>query len=269
MLPTAALYSPGPKAETRSMAPSGRLAELAHHSPRQNHLLEALPREEYERLLPDLESVPLPVGRTIYSAGSRREYLYFIAAGVVSRLNVTENGASTGLVLTGREGVVGISSFLGGGSMPGSAVAVCAGHAYRLRASLPHGGPDRGGQLWVLLLRYTNSLIAQMLLAAVCNRHHSVRQQLSRVILSCVDRLGSSKLPITHQQIADMLGVQRPGVTMAAIKLQEAGLIQRQRGHIVVLDRPRLEAEACECYAVAKRECDRVLPERGNPKPLP
>lgn len=265
---TAGRYAPRPKAETRSVAPSGRLAQFARHSPRQNRLLGALPPEEYERLLPYLEPVPLPVGRTIHSAGSQQEYLYFITAGLVSRSYVTEQGASVGFALTGSEGVIGLSSFLGGGRTVGSAVAVCAGHAYRARGSLLHSGPDCGGHLLQFLLRYTQALITQMLLAAACNRHHSLRQQMCRAILSSVDRLHSNDLSITHQMIADILGVRRPGVTKTAIELQKAGLIQYRRGHIVVLERPRLEAEACECYAVARRAYDRALPERGNPKPL-
>jgi len=231
------------------------------HTPRQNHLLAALPAGDYERLLPDLEPVPLPLSCTVYGVDDREKYLYFLTSGLVSRFYVTENGASAELAVTGSEGVIGVASFLGGESTPSQAVVLSAGYAYRMRVNplkneLAHGGP-----LLPVLLRYTQALIAQTGQMAVCNRHHSLEQRLCRWILSCLDRLPSNELKMTQEMIANMLGVRREGVTEAAGKLQNAGLIDHSRGRILVLDRPRLEAQACECYAVVKREYDRLLPE--------
>ena len=250
-----------PYPDTRFEISGRKRAVSPQHTPRQNHLLAALQAEDYERLLPDLEPVPLPLNCTVYGADDREKYLYFLTAGLVSRFYVTENGASAELAITGNEGVIGIASFLGGESTPSQAVVLSAGYAYRLRVNplkteLAHGGP-----LLPVLLRYTQALIVQTGQMAVCNRHHSLEQRLCRWILSCVDRLPSNELKMTQELVADMLGVRREGVTAAAGKLHTAGLIHHSRGRISVLDRPRLEAQACECYAVVKREYDRLLPE--------
>jgi CRP-like cAMP-binding protein len=215
--------------------------------------------EDYERLLPDLEPVPLPLGWTIHGACDQDKYLYFLTAGIVSKLYVMGNGASAGFAVTGREGVIGIASFLGGESTPGQALALSAGYAYRLRADLLKNEFEHDGLLPHLLLRYVQALMTQTGQIAVCNRHHSLDQQLCRWILSCLDRLPSNELTMTQGLIADMLGVRREGVTEAAGKLQEAGLIYYSRGHITVLDRHQLEAQVCECYAVVKREYARLL----------
>jgi CRP-like cAMP-binding protein len=218
-----------------------------------------IPLKDYERLLPDLDPVALPPGWTVHRAGSREEYLYFLTAGIVSRCYVTQNGASVESAVTGSEGVIGVASFLGGQSTPSQAVVLSAGYAYRLHADLLKQEFARGGPLPHLLLRYTQALITQIAQTAVCNRHHSVEQQLCRWILSILDRLPSNELTMTHELIANMLGVRREGVTEAAGRLQQAGLIHYSRGHIAVLDRTQLEAQACECYAVVKREYDRLL----------
>jgi CRP-like cAMP-binding protein len=231
----------------------------AQHTPRQNRLLAALPWEDYERRLPDLDLVPLPLGWTIHGAGDQEKYLHFLTAGIVSRFYVTENGASAEFALTGSEGVIGVASFLGGESTPSQAVVVSAGFAYRLKADLLKNEFEHNGPLPHLLLRYTQALIAQAGQIAVCNRHHSLKQRLCRWILSCLDRLPSNELTMTHDLIAAMLGVRREGVTEIAGKLQKAGLIHTSRGHIAVLDRAQMEAQACECYAVVKREYDRLL----------
>jgi CRP-like cAMP-binding protein len=252
-------HSFAPCAETHFVFRDRNRAVSVLHTPRQNHLLAALPPADYERLLPNLEPVPLPLGWTVHGAGDRRNYLYFITAGIVSRFYVTENGASAELAVTGNEGVIGVASFLGGESTPSQAVVVSAGYAYRLRADLLKDEIEHDGPLPRLLLRYIQALIAQTGQIAVCNRHHSLKQQLCRWILSCLDRLPLNELAMTHELIARMLGVRREGVTEAAGKLQKAGLIHTSRGHIAVLDRPRLEAQACECYTVVKREYDRLL----------
>jgi len=251
-------YRPSP--ETRLAFKDRKRAKFAPYAPRQNHLLAALPVEDYERLLPDLEPVPLPLGWTVHSAGDREKYLYFLTAGVVSRFYVTQNGESAEFAVTGREGMIGVASFLGGQSSPSQAVVLSAGYAYRLRADLLKNEFEHNGPLSQLLLRYTHALIAQTGQIAVCNRYHSIEQQLCRWILSSLDRLSSNVLRMTQEMIAEMLGVRREGVTEAAGKLQKAGLIHYGRGHIVVLDRSRLEAQACECYTVVKRQYDRLLP---------
>jgi len=236
-------------------------AEFAGHTPRQNHLLAALPADDYERLLPELERVPLTLGWTIYGAGDRERHLYFLATGIVSQFYVTQDGASAEIALTGSEGVIGIASFLGGGSTSSQAVVLSTGCAYRLPANLLVDEFEQDGQLLQLLLRYVHALIAQTGQNAVCNRHHSLEQRLCRCILSCLDRSPSNELTMTHELIARTLGVRREGVTEAAGRLQQAGLIRYSRGRIAVLDRPRLEAQACECYAVVKREYDRLRPK--------
>ena len=251
------LFQPYP--EKRFASRDRKRALFAQHTPRQNQLLAALPPEDYARLLPALQPVPLPVGWTVHNAGDREKYLYFLTAGIVSRFYVMEDGASAHFALTGSEGVIGVASFLSGESTPSQAVVLSAGHAYRLGAHLLKNEFEHDGLLPQLLLRYIQALIAQTGQVAVCNRHHSLEQQLCRWILSSLDRLPSNELTMTQDLISDMLGVRRESVTDAAGKLQKAGLIRYSRGHIVVLDRPRLEAQVCECYAVVKREYDRLL----------
>lgn len=236
-------------------------------APGDNLLLAALPAADYERLLPDLEPVALPLDSTVYGVGEREKHLYFLTAGLVSRVYVTENGASAEFALTGREGVIGIASFLGGDSTPSRAMVLSAGHAYRLRAEVLHVQFQQGSALAHRLLRYVHALISQTGQNAVCNRHHSLEQHLCRWILSCLDRLESEELVMTHEAIAHMLGVRREGVTEAAGRLQRAGLIHCSRGHIVALDRAGLEARVCECYAVVKGEYDRLLPESQRSGP--
>jgi CRP-like cAMP-binding protein len=232
------------------------------HTPRQNHLLAALPPADYERLLPNLELVPLPLGWAVYEAGGHLGYVYFPTTSIVSLLYVLENGASAEIAVTGNDGLVGIALFMGGESTPSRAVVQSAGHSYRLKAATLKSEFRQGGQLQYLALRYTQALITQMAQTAVCNRHHSVEQQLCRWLLLSLDRLPSNELVMTQELIANMLGVRREGVTEAAGKLQEDGLIQYSRGRITVLDRPKLEARVCECYAVVKRETERLLPNK-------
>ena len=235
----------------------------ASHNPKQNQLLAALPEADYQRLLARLEFVKLPLGLVVFESGSKLRHLYFPASGIVSLLYAMENGASTEIAVIGNEGVVGIALFMGGESTPSRAVVQSAGHAYRLKATALKTEFERGGPLQHLLLRYTQALSAQMTQTAVCNRHHAVDQQLCRWLLLSLDRLPSNELAMTQELIANMLGVRREGVTEAAGKLQEAGLIRYRRGHITVLNRPKLEARVCECYAVVKKEMDRLLPDKA------
>jgi CRP-like cAMP-binding protein len=234
----------------------------AFHDPRHNQLLAALPEADYERLHAHLEFVKLPLGLVVFESGSKLRHLFFPASGIVSLLYAMENGASTEIAVIGNEGVVGIALFMGGESTPSRAVVQSAGHGYRLRATVLKSEFERGGPLQQLLLRYTQALIAQMTQTAVCNRHHALDQQLCRWLLLSLDRLPTNELAMTQELIANMLGVRREGVTEAAGKLQEAGLIRYRRGHITVLDRPKLEKRVCECYAVVKKEMDRLLPNR-------
>jgi CRP-like cAMP-binding protein len=236
---------------------------LAQHTPKQSHLLNALPGAVYDRLLPDLELVPLQLGLSVYESGKEQEYVYFPSASIVSLLYVMEDGSSAEIAVVGNEGVVGIALFMGGETTPSRAVVQSAGYAYRLKASLLKKEFERGGPLQYLLLRYTQALITQMAQTAVCNRHHSVEQQLCRWLLLSLDRLPSNELTMTQELIANMLGVRREGVTEAAGNLQAAGLIQYSRGKITVLDRPKLEELVCECYAVVKRETDRLLSRKS------
>ncbi|WGS88222.1 Crp/Fnr family transcriptional regulator [Methylomonas sp. UP202] len=228
--------------------------------PQQNHLLNALPPEEYERLLPHLELVDTPLGQVIYESGGELRYVYFPTNCIISLLYVMENGASAEIAVVGNDGMVGVAMFMGGGSMPNRAVVQSAGCAYRLRGTLLMQEFNRYDAMLHLLLRYTQALITQMAQTAVCNRHHSVDQQLCRWLLLSLDRLPSNELTMTQELIANMLGVRREGVTEAAGKLQQAGLIQYSRGRITVLDRPGLEERVCECYRVVKTESDRLLP---------
>jgi CRP-like cAMP-binding protein len=230
------------------------------HSPKQNHLLAALPEVDYARLLPDLELIAMPLGWAVYESGGHLSYLYFPTTSLVSLLYVMENGASAEIAITGNEGLVGISLFMGGESTPSRAVVQSAGNGYRLRAGILKREFALGGNLQFLALRYTQALITQMAQTVVCNRHHALDQQLCRWLLLSLDRLPGDELTMTQELIANMLGVRREGVTEAAGKLQRAGLIHYSRGHIKVLDRPGLEKRVCECYAVVKKEIDRLLP---------
>jgi CRP-like cAMP-binding protein len=231
------------------------------HDPRQNHLLAALPAEEYARLTPHLERVPMPLGKVLYESGNELRHVYFPTTAIVSLLYVMNDGASAEIAVVGNEGIIGVALFMGGETMPNRAVVQSAGQAYRLKGQLLKQEFNRSGELQHLLLRYTQALLTQMAQTAVCNRHHSLDQQLCRWLLLSLDRLPSDELVMTQELIANMLGVRREGVTEAAGNLQKAGLIKYQRGHITVLDRAGLEARACECYAVVKKEFDRLLPE--------
>ena len=229
-------------------------------TPKQNHLLEALPAKDYARLLPDLELVPMPLGWAVYESGGHLNYLYFPTTSIVSLLYVTENGASAEIAITGNEGLIGVSLFMGGESTPSRAVVQSAGNGYRLGASVVKREFALGGNVQHLALRYTQALITQMAQTAVCNRHHALDQQLCRWLLLSLDRLQGNELRMTQELIANMLGVRREGVTEAAGKLQAAGMIHYSRGKITVLDRPKLEQRVCECYGVVKKEFDRLLP---------
>jgi CRP-like cAMP-binding protein len=235
-------------------------ATAVRHSPRQNHLLNALPAADYQRIAARLELVPLKLADVLYEPGVPLRYVYFPTTAIVSLLYVMEDGASAEIAIVGNEGILGIALFMGGETTPSRAVVQSAGHGYRLKAQFLKDEFGRFGPFLRLLLRYTQALITQMAQTAVCNRHHSVDQQLCRWLLLSLDRLASSELSMTQELIANMLGVRREGVTEAAGKLQLAGLIHYRRGKIVVLDRPRLEARSCECYQVVKTEFDRLLP---------
>ena len=229
--------------------------------PRQNHLLRVLPEAEWLRWQPQLEEVDLPLGKVLYESGAPMAYVYFPTSAIVSLLYVLENGASAEIAVVGFEGVVGVSIFMGGGTTPSRAVVQSAGKGYRLRADAVKAEFDRAGPVMHLMLRYTLALITQMSQTAVCNRHHSLDKQLCRWLLLSLDRLQGNELVMTQELIANMLGVRREGVTEAAAGLQRAGLIRYSRGRITVLDRPGLEKRTCECYAVVKRESDRLLPQ--------
>ena len=230
------------------------------HTPKQNHLLDALPAQDYARLLPDLEPITMQLGWALYESGGHMNYVYFPTTSIVSLLNVMENGASAEIAITGNEGLIGISLFMGGESTPSRAVVQSDGNGYRLSESILKREFAMGGNLQHLALRYTQALITQMSQTAVCNRHHSVDQQLCRWLLLSLDRLPGNELRMTQELIANMLGVRREGVTEAAGHLQADGLIHYSRGKIIVLDRPKLERRVCECYAVVKKEFDRLLP---------
>jgi len=220
-----------------------------------------LPEATFEKLLPALEGVKLALGQAVYESGGAQGHVYFPTTSIVSLLYVLADGASAEIAVTGNEGLVGIALFMGGETTPSRAVVQSAGHGYRLKASVLKREFERGGALQHLVLRYTQALITQMTQTAVCNRHHAVDQQLCRWLLLSLDRLRGNELVMTQELIANMLGVRREGVTEAAGKLQAEGLIEYSRGRIRVLDRPRLEARVCECYAVVKKEYDRLLPE--------
>jgi len=227
---------------------------------RKNHLLAALPDAEWQRWQPQLELVDMPLGQVLYESGSTLSHVYFPITAIVSLLYVMEDGASAEIAVVGNEGIVGIALFMGGESTSSRAVVQSAGQGLRLKARVIKDEFNRAPVLH-LLLRYTQALITQMAQTAVCNRHHSLDQQLCRWLLLSLDRLHGSDLMMTQELIANMLGVRREGVTEAALKLQKAGLIRYARGRISVLDRPGLEKRSCECYAVVKKEYDRLLPE--------
>ena len=225
----------------------------------ENRLLAALPPEEYERLLPQLQEVSFKLGEVVYEFGGHLDYVYFPTNSIISLLYTMENGTSAEMGLTGNDGVVGIALFMGGGTMPNRAVVQSAGGAVRMRAKMLQDEFARGGEFQRLLLRYTQALITQISQTAVCNRLHSVEQQLCRWLLLSHDRIQSDELVMTQELIADMLGVRREGVTVAAGRLQDSGAISYVRGHIQILDREKLESTVCECYRVVKNEFDRLL----------
>jgi CRP-like cAMP-binding protein len=229
-------------------------------NPQQNHLLAALTATERERLYPHLQLVPMPLGKVLYESGDVMRHVYFPTDSIISLLYVLADGASAEISVVGNEGIIGVSLFMGGETTPSRAIVQSAGSAYRLIGQLLKEEFHRNGGMQLLLLRYTQALLTQMAQTAVCNRHHSVDQQLCRWLLLSLDRLVTNKLTMTQELIANMLGVRREGVTDAAGKLQKLGVIQYARGRITVLDRPKLEKLCCECYAVVKKETDRLLP---------
>lgn len=234
------------------------MAILNH--PGQNHLLSALPAADLERLLPQLELIEMPPGQSVYESGRSQGYVYFPTTCIVSMLYVMNDGSSAEIAIVGHEGLVGIALFMGGETTPSRAVVRSGGNAYRLKAVALKKEFELGGNLQHLLLRYTQALITQMAQTAVCNRHHSLEQQLCRFLLLSLDRLPSNELNMTQELIAGLMGVRRESVTEAAGNLQKDGLIHYSRGHITVLDRPALEQRVCECYGVVKKEMDRLLP---------
>ncbi len=231
------------------------------HDPRQNLLLAALPRSEFDRISPHLELALMPLGEALYESGGQLSHVYFPTTSIVSLLYVLADGSSAEIAVVGNEGMLGIALFMGGETTPSRAVVQSRGYGYRLQAQLLKDEFYRAGAMMRLLLRYTQALITQMSQTAVCNRHHSIDQQLCRWLLLSLDRLAGDELMMTQELIANMLGVRREGVTESAVKLRDAGIIQYHRGHIKVLDREKLEREVCECYQVVKTEFDRLLRE--------
>jgi CRP-like cAMP-binding protein len=231
------------------------------HAPQQNHLLAALSPAEHERLTPHLELISLPLGNVLCESGGRLLYVYFPTDCIVSLLYILEDGESAEIAVVGNDGLIGVALFMGGESTPSRAIVQSAGYAYRLIGQRLKDEFHRQGDMQLLMLRYTQALFTQMAQTAVCNRHHTVDQQLCRWLLQSLDRLPSSTLTMTHELIANMLGVRREGVTEAAIRLQNLGVIDYSRGKITVRDRPKLEQLCCECYAVVKKETDRLLPD--------
>ena len=237
----------------------GSSMETSPDTPRQNHLLGALPAAEWDRLRPKMDMRPMPLGHVLYESGDTMRHVYFPTTSIISLLYVMEDGSSAEIAIVGNEGIVGISLFMGGETTPSRAIVQSAGSAFRLEGKRLKTEFSRHGQMLHVLLRYTQSLITQMAQTAVCNRHHSVNQQLCRWLLLSLDRLQSNELKMTQELIANMLGVRREGVTAAAGELQKAGVIRYSRGRITVLDRAKLEQLSCECYSVVKRESDRLL----------
>jgi CRP-like cAMP-binding protein len=234
----------------------------ASTDPRHNHLLAALPQDQWKRWLPHLERVEMPLGQVLYEPSSTLSHVYFPTTAIVSLLYVMQNGESAEIAVVGNEGVVGVSLFMGGDSTPSRAVVQSAGGGFRLAAPLMKDEFYRGGPVLHLLLRYTQALITQTVQTAACNRHHSLDQQLCRWLLLSLDRLHGTEMVMTQQLIANMMGVSREGATEGALKLHSAGLIDYALGRIRVLDRQGLEKRACECYAVVKQEYDRLLPDK-------
>jgi len=232
---------------------------LSPHNPNQNHLLAALPTAEFERVAANLELVPMRLGESVYEPGGQLQHVYFPTTAIVSLLYVLESGASAEIAGVGNEGILGISLFMGGNTTPSSAVVQTAGHGYRLPGKLLRAEFNRAGLMQRLLLRYTQALLTQMCQTAACNRHHSIEQQLCRWLLLTLDRLPSNELVMTQELVASALGVRRESITEAAGNLQRAGFLRYRRGHIAVLSRVGLEAGACECYAVVKKEIARLL----------
>jgi CRP-like cAMP-binding protein len=228
------------------------------HSPNRNYLLAALPAAEFERLESQLELVPMLLGETLYEPGRQLQHVYFPTTAIVSLLHIMESGASAEVARVGNEGILGIALFMGGDTTPSSAVVQTAGHGYRLRGKLLKEEFNRAAPVRRLLLRYTQALIAQISQTAACNRHHSVRQQLCQWLLSTLDRLPANELIMTHDLVASAFGVRRETITEAAGNLQRDGLIRYRRGHLAVSERSGLEAGACECYAVVKKELNRL-----------
>ncbi|MGY4532038.1 CRP-like cAMP-binding protein [Pseudomonas sp. TE3786] len=235
-------------------------------SPLSNHLLAALPDDARERLFPHLELIHLSLGEVVYESGGAMRNVYFPTDAIVSLLYVMENGSSAEISVVGNEGLIGVAVFMGGESTPSQAIVQSAGQAFRLAGQRLKDEFNRHGEMLQLMLRYTQALITQMAQTAVCNRHHSIDQQLCRWLLLSLDRLPGNQLVMTQELIANMLGVRREGVTDAAGKLQRLGVIEYSRGHITVLDRPKLERLSCECYAVVKKETDRLLPYLHAPR---
>ena len=234
-------------------------------NPNQNHLLAALPTAEFERIAPHLELAAMPLGEVLCESGGQLQHAYFPTTAIVSLHYVMENGASSEIAGVGNEGVLGVSLFMGGNTTPSLATVYTGGHGYRLKAKLLMEEFNRAGPLMRLMLRYTQALITQISQTAVCNRHHSIEQQMSCWLLLTLDRLSSKELTMTQELIASMLGVRREGITETAGNLQRAGLISYRRGHITVLDRSGLESHACECYKVVKKEFHRLLSDVRNP----
>ena len=238
-----------------------QIVATSTHETKLNLLLASLPASELKLWLPDLELIDLPLGKVLYESGGVEKYVYFPTSGIVSLLYVMKNGDAAEIAVVGNEGIVGISLFMGGNTTPSRAVVQSAGRGYRLKAQTMKEAFDRSGPVTHLLLRFTQALITQMAQTAVCNRHHSLDEQLCRWLLLSLDRLPGRELVMTQELIANMLGVRRQGVTEGALKLQEAGLIRYVRGRITILDRAGLETRVCECYAVVKNEYDRLLPQ--------
>ena len=239
------------------------------NDPKTNQLLAGVPLTEWQRWLPQLEPVDLPLGRVLYESGAALSHAYFPTSAIVSLLYVMESGASAEIAVVGKEGVVGVALFMGGETTPSRAVVQSAGRGFRLSASALKQEFSRSNAVLLMLLRYTQALITQTSQTAACNRHHTLDQQLCRWLLSSLDRLEASELVMTQELIANMLGVRREGVNEAAMKLQRAGLIRYSRGHITALDRRGLEARSCECYGVVKKEYDRLLTDRSAPQATP
>ena len=237
---------------------------MQQHNPKQNYLLSALPKDVFQQMEPDLDLISMSLGKVLYESGKQMDYVYFPTNCIVSLIYLTEDGHSAEIAVTGREGIVGVALFMGGNTTPSRAVVQNEGYAYRYKGGLLQNAFNVGGSLQRQLLLFTQALITQMAQTAVCNRHHSIDQQLCRWLLLSLDRVSSNRLEMTHNLIANMLGVRREEVTKAAGKLQEEGIISYHRGTINIIDRNALETRVCECYSVVKCEYDRILPQIPN-----